>query len=171
MILSPQTTEENGRPFLLSLTHQQRELFARPIPHPAVQLGVKLEGALRISQGFPSPGATIFPSFFTMVIDFTATWCGPCRSMEPVMIDLANRFSEVAFVKIDVDELKEVAAEWGVEAMPTFVMVKKGKEVDRIVGARKDELLKKIEKHMLIEEDFVPFKGEYGTVEKFDTSS
>ncbi|XP_068648075.1 thioredoxin H2-like [Aristolochia californica] len=82
-----------------------------------------------------------------MVIDFTATWCGPCRFVEPLFKEWASEHREVVFVKIDVDELKEVAREWRVDAMPTFVLVKKGKEINRIVGARKDELLNQIKKH------------------------
>ncbi|KAK6788901.1 hypothetical protein RDI58_012700 [Solanum bulbocastanum] len=63
-----------------------------------------------------------------VVIDFTATWY-------------------VEFVKIDVDELDDVAQEYGVQAMPTFVLIKKGKVVDKIVGADKEGLKMKIEKH------------------------
>ncbi|XP_068327824.1 thioredoxin H2-like [Pyrus communis] len=82
-----------------------------------------------------------------MVIDFTATWCGPCRAMEPILRDYADKFTDVEFVKLDVDELPDVAREFGVQAMPSFVFMKKGVVVDKIVGARKDELQKKIEKH------------------------
>ncbi|XP_062111729.1 thioredoxin H-type-like [Humulus lupulus] len=82
-----------------------------------------------------------------VVIDFTATWCGPCRSMEPTLSDLSKLFIDVEFVKIDVDELPDVAAECGVQAMPTFLLMKKGSQVDRVVGARKDELKKKIDNH------------------------
>ncbi|XP_077211848.1 thioredoxin H2-like [Tasmannia lanceolata] len=84
-----------------------------------------------------------------IVIDFTASWCGPCRFMDPVWKEFAATFSDVVFVKIDVDELMEVAQEWGVEAMPTFVLVKKGKEVGRVVGAKKEDLKNKIEKYMI----------------------
>ncbi|XWS68885.1 hypothetical protein CRYUN_Cryun04dG0132100 [Craigia yunnanensis] len=84
-----------------------------------------------------------------LVIDFTATWCGPCKSMEPVIEDYATIYADVQFIKVDVDMLAAVAREFKVEAMPTFVFVKKGKEVDRIVGARKAELQKMIEKHMI----------------------
>ncbi|KAH7532603.1 hypothetical protein FEM48_Zijuj04G0038900 [Ziziphus jujuba var. spinosa] len=73
-----------------------------------------------------------------VVIDFSATWCGPCKLMEPIFNALSSKFTDVDFVKIDVDELS---------AMPTFVLVKKGKEVDRLIGAKKEELEKKIEKH------------------------
>ncbi|XP_077225359.1 thioredoxin H2-like [Tasmannia lanceolata] len=83
-----------------------------------------------------------------MVIDFTASWCGPCRFMEPVLEEFAKIFADVVFVRIDVDELMEVAQEWGVEAMPTFVLVKKGEVVDRVVGAKKEDLKKMIEKYM-----------------------
>ncbi|KAB1670334.1 hypothetical protein ERO13_D04G050400v2 [Gossypium hirsutum] len=82
-----------------------------------------------------------------MVIDFSASWCGPCKFMEPVLNGMAAKFTEVQFVKLDVDELPDVAQEFGVQGMPTFVLLKKGKEVDRVVGAQKNDLEKKIEKH------------------------
>ncbi|XWS34935.1 hypothetical protein CRYUN_Cryun21dG0080200 [Craigia yunnanensis] len=84
-----------------------------------------------------------------LVIDFTATWCGPCKWMEPAIEEYATIYADVQFIKIDVDMLADVAREFNVEAMPTFVLVKKGKEVGRIVGARKAELQKMIEKHMI----------------------
>ncbi|KAL3511182.1 hypothetical protein ACH5RR_030583 [Cinchona calisaya] len=82
-----------------------------------------------------------------IVIDFTASWCGPCRYIEPAINDLANKYTDVEFVKIDVDELNDVAEEFGVEAMPTFILLKKGNAIDKIVGAKKEELEKKIEKY------------------------
>uniref|UniRef100_A0A7C9DAE6 Thioredoxin domain-containing protein n=1 Tax=Opuntia streptacantha TaxID=393608 RepID=A0A7C9DAE6_OPUST len=82
-----------------------------------------------------------------MVIDFSASWCGPCQYMEPILKDFSIKYGDVEFVKIDVDELSDVASEFGVEAMPTFVFMKKGKEVDRLVGSNKAELKEKILKH------------------------
>ncbi|OAY29833.1 hypothetical protein MANES_15G175200v8 [Manihot esculenta] len=82
-----------------------------------------------------------------MVIDFAASWCGPCKLIEPEVKAMAAKFTDVQFAKIDVDELSDVAQGFGIHAMPTFVLVKKGQEVDRIVGAKKEELQKKIEKH------------------------
>ncbi|KQK12653.1 thioredoxin H2-2 [Brachypodium distachyon] len=79
-----------------------------------------------------------------MVIDFSATWCGPCRFIEPAFKEMASRFTDAVFVKIDVDELSEVAKTFCVEAMPTFVLLKGGQEVSRVVGAKKDELDRKI---------------------------
>ncbi|KAK1289357.1 Thioredoxin H2-2 [Acorus calamus] len=81
-----------------------------------------------------------------MVINFTASWCGPCRTIEPAIKVLAAKFTDVIFVKIDVDELMSVSEEWKVQTMPTFVLVKKGMEVDKVVGAKKDELQRKIER-------------------------
>ncbi|KAI8527267.1 hypothetical protein RHMOL_Rhmol12G0062500 [Rhododendron molle] len=82
-----------------------------------------------------------------MVIDFSASWCAPCRFMEPTINEYASKYTDVEFIKIDVDELMDVAQEFGVQAMPTFILVKKGKVVDKITGARKEELQNKIEKH------------------------
>ncbi|XP_058194074.1 thioredoxin H4-like [Rhododendron vialii] len=82
-----------------------------------------------------------------MVIDFTATWCVPCRSMEPVINEFAAKYTDAEFMKIDVDELMGVAQEFGVQTMPTFVLIKKGRVIDKVTGVRKEELQKKIEKH------------------------
>ncbi|KAB2613929.1 NADH dehydrogenase complex I assembly factor 7-like [Pyrus ussuriensis x Pyrus communis] len=82
-----------------------------------------------------------------LVVDFSASWCGPCRFIEPAIRAMAAKFTDVQFAKIDVNELSEVAQAFGVEAMPTFVLLKKGKEVDRVIGAQKDELEKKTPRH------------------------
>ncbi|XP_057759306.1 thioredoxin H2-like [Arachis stenosperma] len=82
-----------------------------------------------------------------MVIDFTATWCGPCKFMDPVIQDFAENYKDVEFIKIDVDELMEVSQAFQVQALPTFILIKKGKVVDRVVGVRKEELQRMIEKH------------------------
>eukprot|EP01018_Ginkgo_biloba_P015721 Gb_20967 [translate_table: standard] len=79
-----------------------------------------------------------------VVVDFTAQWCGPCRVIGPVFNELSKKYQNVTFLKVDVDEMKDVTAEWDVQAMPTFLFIKDGKEVARIVGARKDELEKRI---------------------------
>ncbi|XP_020212029.1 thioredoxin H2 isoform X2 [Cajanus cajan] len=82
-----------------------------------------------------------------IVIDFTATWCGPCRFISPAFSQMSEKYTDVDFVKIDVDKLPDVAREYGVQAMPTFLLLKKGTEVDRVVGAKQDELQRKVEKH------------------------
>ncbi|XP_004489966.1 thioredoxin H2-like [Cicer arietinum] len=82
-----------------------------------------------------------------MVIDFTATWCRPCKYMDPIVKELAAKYKDVEFIKIDVDELMEVARAFQVQTMPTFILIKKGNVVERVVGAKKEELQKLVEKH------------------------
>ncbi|XP_039053263.1 thioredoxin H1-like isoform X2 [Hibiscus syriacus] len=83
-----------------------------------------------------------------VVVDFTASWCGPCRFMAPILSDLAKKMPQVLFLKVDVDELPSVAQDWAIEAMPTFIFLKGGSIVDKVMGARKDELQQKIELHL-----------------------
>ncbi|KAL1815759.1 hypothetical protein DCAR_0520269 [Daucus carota subsp. sativus] len=75
-----------------------------------------------------------------VVVDFTASWCGPCRIIAPVFSEFAKKIPNVLFLKVDVDELETVAKEWSIEAMPTFIFVKDGKLVDKVVGAKKEDL-------------------------------
>ncbi|KAL5705609.1 hypothetical protein ACHQM5_023892 [Ranunculus cassubicifolius] len=82
-----------------------------------------------------------------IVVDFTASWCGPCRFISPHLAEWAKKYSNVIFLKVDVDELKTVATDWAVEAMPTFMFLKEGKIVDKVVGAKKDDILATIVKH------------------------
>ncbi|GER32277.1 thioredoxin [Striga asiatica] len=82
-----------------------------------------------------------------IIIDFTASWCKPCQYIQPAVNEFAEKYTDIEFIKIDVDELYDVAQDFEVHAMPTFLLIRKGKEVDKVVGAKKEDLLKKIEKH------------------------
>ncbi|MED6144739.1 Cytoplasmic thioredoxin isoenzyme 2 [Stylosanthes scabra] len=82
-----------------------------------------------------------------VVIDFSASWCGPCKFIEPHIHAMAENYTDVEFIKLDVDQLPDVAKDFQVQAMPTFVLVKQGKEIDRVVGAKKDELEKKVKQY------------------------
>lgn len=71
------------------------------------------------------------------LIDFTAKWCGPCKVMEPVMAALATEYAgRVRVVAIDVDDEQLLAQQFNVRSMPTFVLVRDGTEVGRVVGSR-----------------------------------
>ncbi|XP_020584111.1 TPR repeat-containing thioredoxin TDX isoform X2 [Phalaenopsis equestris] len=81
------------------------------------------------------------------ILYFTATWCGPCRSIAPVYKSLAEQHHKVVFLKLDIDEVRDVAHRWNVSSVPTFFFVKDGKEIDKIVGADKMGLERKIALH------------------------
>jgi thioredoxin 1 len=71
-----------------------------------------------------------------VLVDFSATWCAPCRSMEPVIDELAAEYKGRAVVaKIDIDRDPKLARQYGVTAVPCFVVFKSGKAVDRQLGA------------------------------------
>jgi len=78
----------------------------------------------------------------TVLIDFWATWCGPCRATAPHLEALAEEHPEISVCKIDVDEQPELAEQFNVMSIPTLMVFKDGKSVRREVGARdKDGLL------------------------------
>lgn len=75
-----------------------------------------------------------------VVVDFSATWCGPCKMISPYFDELSSVYTNVAFLKVDVDDLPDVAQEQGVRAMPTFMAFYNGAKVDELVGADKNKL-------------------------------
>eukprot|EP01083_Nonionella_stella_P130915 397446_1 len=79
-----------------------------------------------------------------VIIDFTATWCPPCRMIGPIFERLATEHPEAVFVKVDVDEASDIAQNCGVSAMPTFQYFKDGVKVDELVGASEGQLVEKI---------------------------
>merc|ERR1719163_2279625 len=83
-----------------------------------------------------------------VVVDFTATWCGPCKYIGPKFEAMSKDFANVAsFVKVDVDENQEASAKCKVRCMPTFQLYKDGKKVDQMEGANEAELRKLVTKH------------------------
>ncbi|XP_074278741.1 thioredoxin H2-like [Silene latifolia] len=82
-----------------------------------------------------------------IVIFFSASWCGFCRYMEPIVDDLATEYTDIEFHKNDIDKLFEISREFQVTVMPTFIFIKRGKEVDKVIGTNHQEIRTKIEKH------------------------
>ncbi|KAF8948606.1 hypothetical protein BGZ47_003870 [Haplosporangium gracile] len=82
-----------------------------------------------------------------VVVDFFAEWCGPCKTLAPILANLEKKHKPTIFVKVDVDEAGDVAAKYEVRAMPTIVMIVNKTEVSRVVGADVAEIQSLIKKH------------------------
>ena len=71
-----------------------------------------------------------------VLLDFWASWCGPCRMLSPIVDEIAAERSDIKVGKINVDEQPELAAQFGVMSIPTLVVMKSGRIVNQAVGAR-----------------------------------
>lgn len=77
------------------------------------------------------------------LIDFYADWCGPCQVMKPVFAEIEKDYTgKIEFKKVDVDADSAMAAQYGIMSIPTFVILKDGKEISRKLGAMPKEALK-----------------------------
>ena len=75
----------------------------------------------------------------TVLVDFWATWCGPCRMIAPVLEEVAKERPDVTVCKVDVDEERELALEYGVSSIPTLLVFRDGKVVNQSIGAMSKE--------------------------------
>lgn len=91
--------------------------------------------------------AVVTASAQPVVVDFWATWCGPCRMISPIVDQLAEKYAgRVSVVKCNVDESTDIPVKFGIRNIPTLLFFKNGELVDRLVGAvPQAELEKKIE--------------------------
>lgn len=81
-----------------------------------------------------------------ILVDFFATWCGPCKAISPQIEKLSNEHTGIKFYQIDVDQLSEVAAENGISAMPTFLFFKGGEKVETVRGANPPAIMAGVQK-------------------------
>jgi thioredoxin 1 len=72
----------------------------------------------------------------TEVIDFWATWCGPCKLMNPILDEVEQEYPDLILTKVDIDVDKEMVEKYGNQSVPTYIILKDGKEIDRIIGAK-----------------------------------
>ncbi|KAK1119844.1 Cytoplasmic thioredoxin isoenzyme 2 [Melipona bicolor] len=82
-----------------------------------------------------------------VVIDFFATWCGPCKMIAPKLEELSKEMENVVFLKVDVDECEDITSEYEITSMPTFVFIKNNKVLETFSGANYDKLKSTIEKN------------------------
>lgn len=91
--------------------------------------------ALRKISGKELPAVTAVTDRFSLV-DFSATWCGPCKMLHPVLEQVSGEMPDWDFYEIDIDQNQSEAAQYGIRGVPTLIVFKGGKEIDRLVGFR-----------------------------------
>ena len=82
----------------------------------------------------------MLPTEGYVLIDFGATWCGPCKAIDPFFNSLKEKYHSIKFLKIDIDENQEMARKYNINNIPAFILFKDGLEEDRLVGANKVKL-------------------------------
>ena len=91
--------------------------------------------------------AEVVKSKGLVMVDFYATWCGPCKMTEPIIEQLAKEMVQIKFVKVDVDANQELVSQFQVFSIPTFIIFKDGQAVNQFVGAMgKEGFLAEIKK-------------------------
>jgi len=86
-----------------------------------------------------------------VVIDFFATWCGPCKTIAPAFEQFTTKYPDIVFLKVDVDESESIAESFNVSSLPTFLFLNKGNEWKQVLGANINQLVINVENFLKIE--------------------
>lgn len=78
-----------------------------------------------------------------VLVDFFATWCGPCRMIAPILEDISESRDDVAIIKVDVDELPDIARRFKILSIPTLILFENGKDVAKTMGYQDEDSLNK----------------------------
>jgi len=77
-----------------------------------------------------------------ILVDFSATWCGPCKTLGPILQDVADEVEDVTIIKVNVDDNTELSMEYGVRSIPVVFAIRDGEQLDKFVGAKsKDDVI------------------------------
>ena len=96
--------------------------------------------------------AEVLESEKPVLVDFTAAWCPPCRAMNPILDELAADRDDLKIVSVDVDNEQELASQWGVMGMPTFILFHNGAPIQQLVGSRPRKRLESELEQALVEQ-------------------
>lgn len=94
----------------------------------------------------PNEFKTLINESSLVLVDFTATWCGPCKRIKPTIKALQSEYTNVVFCEIDVDENQDICQIYNISSMPTFLFFKNGKPVDNltVTGANEQSIRKSL---------------------------
>ncbi|KAL6908025.1 hypothetical protein ACP4OV_002195 [Aristida adscensionis] len=143
-----QVSQNPNNPVLEFRRKRQGRLLPRPGPPPTVKPAEESvieihsldEWSIQVEEGNSTNKL--------VVIEFTATWCPASRIIAPFFADLAKKFANVIFLKVDIDEMDDIAEQFDVTGAPIFLFMKGGDVRERVRGAKKEELVRKLELQM-----------------------
>jgi thioredoxin 1 len=112
--------------------------------------GTKEKEMVEIMHVEPGQWQAVECSVKPVLVDFWAEWCPPCRMLAPTFEKLAANYGhEISFAKVNVDELPEVASQYGIRSIPTLLLLRDGEVVEMLVGARPyQDLARVLERHL-----------------------
>ena len=120
---------QNGDAENTAAEEKTEEAIAEAVPKP-IELGPN--DILEFGEPQPMP----------IVVDFSASWCGPCRQLHPIFDKLAKKYhGQVQFIYVDIDKAPQLAKQYGVEAVPTLLFVNKKGEIDRNIGFMSEDAM------------------------------